>query len=77
MGTKVAPSYANIFMSHLEEKYVYSHDNQPLLWKRFIDDMFLIWTHAMDKLMQFITHLNQSHSTIIFTSETSDIKMPF
>ena len=60
MGTKLALSYSNIFMSHFEEKYVNPHHNLPLLWKRFIDATFLIWTHGMNKLMQFITHLATS-----------------
>ena len=44
-GTKLASSYANVFMSNLEDKYVYPYIDQPLLWKRFIDDIFPIWTH--------------------------------
>ena len=44
MGTKCAPSYANIFMGWFEEKFIF-----PLLtnlsdfYLRFIDDIFLIW----------------------------------
>ena len=44
MGTKCAPSYANIFMGWLKEKLIL-----PLLtnfsdfYLRFIDDIFLIW----------------------------------
>ena len=46
MGTKLAPSFANLFMSKCEEKYVYTYPLQPILWKRFIDDIFFIWPHA-------------------------------
>ena len=42
MGTKLAPSYANLFMTKFEDKYAYTYPQQPLLWKRFIDDIFLI-----------------------------------
>ena len=48
MGTKSAPSNANIFMTKFEEKYVYTYPLQPKLWKRFIDDIFMIWSHGMD-----------------------------
>ena len=51
MGTKLAPSYANLFMTKFEDKYVYTHPQQPLLWKRFIDDIFLIWPHGMNSLI--------------------------
>ena len=42
MGTKLAPSYANLFMTKFEDKYVYTYPLQPLLWKRYIDDIFLV-----------------------------------
>ena len=50
MGTKLAPSYANFFMSKFEQDHVNTYHLQPILWKRFIDDIFLIWTHGMDSL---------------------------
>ena len=43
MGTKLAPSYAKLFMTKFEEKHVYTYPLQPKLWKRFRDDIFLIW----------------------------------
>ena len=54
MGTKLAPSYANLFMTKFEEKNVYTYPLQPKLWKRFIDDIFMIWPHGMDSLLEFI-----------------------
>ena len=42
MGTTLAPSYANLFMTKFEEKYVYTYPPQKTLCKRFIDDIFLI-----------------------------------
>ena len=67
MGTKLAPSYANLFMAKFEDKYVYTYRHQPLLWKRFIDDIFLIWPHGKNSLVEFIEHLNTVHPTIIHT----------
>ena len=68
MGTKMAPSFANIFMGSLENSLLSTAPNQlaPLLWKRFIDDIFLLWTHGEDSFQSFITHLNSFHSTIKF-----------
>ena len=71
MGTKLAPSFANLFMGYFEEKFVYTYRLQPLLWKRFIDDIFFIWTYGEDELLQFVKHLNDCHTTIKFTLETS------
>ena len=43
MGTKLALSYANILISSSEDRHLYSYALQPILWQRFIDDIFLIW----------------------------------
>ena len=53
-GTRLAPSYANLFMTMFEKNHVYTYHPQPTLWKRFIDDIFMIWPHGMDSLLEFI-----------------------
>ena len=77
MSTKLAPSYANLFMTKFEEKYVYTCPLQPAQWKRFIDDIFLIWPHEIEPLKEFINHLNKVHPTIKFTSKISSSQIPF
>ena len=37
MGTRVAATYANLFMNSLEQKYIYPHAKCPRIWFRFID----------------------------------------
>ena len=71
MGTKLATSFANIFMGDFEDKFVYSYPVKPLIRKRFIDDIFFIWTYGDNKLKDFVTHLNNCHDTIKFTREQS------
>ena len=71
MGTKVAPAYANTFMGWFEEKYVYTYRKQPLIWKRFIDDIFAIWQYDHDELTEFVTYLNTRMPSIKFEAETS------
>ena len=51
--------------------------DKPLVWMRFIDDVFFIWTHGEEKLKSFINHLNSSHETIKFTSEQSRDRISF
>ena len=47
MGTICAPAYANIFMAYFEEKFIYPLiDAKTLLYLRFIDDIFMIWTRS-------------------------------
>jgi hypothetical protein len=50
MGTKMAPSYANIFMGDLEERLLLSSLKQPLSWFRFIDDVDMKWIHSDKEL---------------------------
>ena len=77
MGTRLAPSFANIFMYHFEEKYVYPYPLKPTIWLRYIDDIFMIWDHGRDELTEFINHLNSSNENIKFTSEISDHELNF
>ena len=46
MGTRVAPSYAYIFMNDFEERHIYSYHLQPVAWYRYIDDIFCLWQHG-------------------------------
>ena len=77
MGTKLAPSFANLFMGYFENKFVYSYRLQPFIWKRFIDDIFFVWTYGQTELDNFVDYLNTCHSTIKFTLETSLLKINF
>ena len=72
MGTKCAPSYAIIFMGKLENDFLSTMRQQPLILWRYIDDIFLIWPHSYQELCFFLTALNSFHETIKFTSEISD-----
>ena len=77
MGTCMAPSYANIFMADLEERFLKSQNKTPMVWWRFIDDIFMIWHHPADELEEFLTDLNKFHQTIKFTTERSTERIPF
>ena len=39
MGTRVAPSLANIFMARFEEEHLPAYRLEPLVFKRYIDDL--------------------------------------
>ena len=67
MGTKMAPSYANLFLGYFEAKALENAPFQPHTWFRYIDDIFMIWTEGLDNLKVFIDYLNSIHPTIKFT----------
>ncbi len=58
MGTKCAPAFANIFMNEFEEKFVYTYHIQPLVWFRFIDDIFSIFVCSRQEIESFVDYLN-------------------
>jgi len=70
MGTKMAPSYANLFMAVLEKKFLLSQHYVPLYWLRFIDDIFFIWEHGEELLKMFLDALN-SFSSLKYTYQYS------
>ena len=71
IGTKFPPFYACIFMDELETRFLESQSLQPLVWFRYIDDIFFIWTHGKDKLKKFLDDLNSFGDSIKFTHESS------
>ena len=70
MGTKMAPSYAIIFMGKLEAELLEYHI-KPTIFLRFIDDLLMVFDHGEDDLKKFIHHINSYHPTIKFTYEFS------
>ena len=42
MGTRMAPQYANLFMADLEQRFLHSQPLKPLLYIRYIDDVFMV-----------------------------------
>ena len=77
IGTKFAPPYATLFMDYLEVKILNSVVEKPFDWWSYIDDIFMIWQHAEDKLKEFLKIFNNCHPTIKFTVEYSLDKVNF
>ena len=69
MGTKMAPNYANAFMSYLEDNFLSTQDKIPSMYLRYIDDIFMIWPHGEASLKDFFNNFNAFHPTIKFTMD--------
>ena len=63
-------------MDQVEHKFLATQINQPLIWLRYIDDIFFIWTHG-EKLEQFISNFNRSTPNLKFTYESSKKDISF
>ena len=55
--------YANIFMGTLESRILLEENPSPTHWKRYIDDIFLVWTDTKESLEQFIKSINGLQAT--------------
>ena len=77
MGTRMAPSYANIFMHFLEQRILTASNLKTTIWLRFIDDTFIIWPHGEDELKHLVNIMNHFHPIIIFTYEFNKNRIPF
>ena len=70
MGTRVAPTYANIFMNKLEKEMISSLPDHLghliFAWKRFIDDILLLFLGTYEELEELFQHLNTFHPTMKF-----------
>ena len=56
-------------MDDIESKFLETQSLQPLIWLRYIDDVFFIWTHGEEKLQLFLADLNNYNTHIKFTYE--------
>ena len=78
MGTKCAVIYANLFMNNFEETYIYNLiRDKCTFYKRFIDDIFILWNGTPDELKNFIAELNLLHPTIKFDAKYSKTSIEF
>ena len=71
MGTRMAPSFANLFMAALEKKILATAPDiqTPEFFKRFIDGLLIVWLHGEESLLRFFDHANRAHPSIQFTMD--------
>lgn len=80
MGTRVAPSYANLLMGAFEKIHILSeHAYKPNItfYRRFIDGLFFIWQGTRDEALNFTRILNINDWGLKFTANFSDVNIKF
>ena len=78
MGSPLGPFFANTFMFFHEQKWLNSCPSsfEPLLYRRYVDDCFLLF-RSLDHVLLFLEYLNRQHANITFTNEIErDGKLP-
>ena len=55
MGSPMAPNFANLFMSEVETRLINDYEAKsglrPLIWLRYIDNIFFLWSHDQESLL--------------------------
>ena len=77
MGSKCSPSYACIYMGDVEKHLLFLADNKILFWKRYIDDIFLIYSGSTGDFQNYMKVINEVYETIKFTCEISTQQIDF
>lgn len=78
MDAKFAPSLANLFMTEWEDRHVFNrYRPQMKFYRRFIDDLLIIWAGSREFALEFIFHLNHSSNNIKLDYQLSDHSVNF
>ena len=77
MGSKMSVNYSILTIDDIETSFLETQVRLPLVWLRYIDDIFNIWTWGADALHEFLEELNEFHPTLKFTAEFSDTAVHF
>ena len=73
-SNNLAPPFAILFMHSLETHLLAESPVLPVLYKRYIDDVIILWTHGEKRLLVLIQHFNAGHDRLKFTYELSSSK---
>lgn len=77
MGKKFAPAYANIYMAEWERTVFPKCPKLPLLYLRYLDDIFGVWTHSKEEFGHFMEILNSHHESISLKFDLQTEKINF
>ena len=77
MGAPFSPQLSNLLVAKFEQTLFSMNIKLPIFWKRFLDDVFAIWTHSLEELKIFMSHLNSISPFIQFTLEHNPLSVDF
>ncbi|XP_075459935.1 protein Hook homolog 3 isoform X2 [Ascaphus truei] len=80
MGTRFAPSYANLFMGHWEESHVWQNillGAGLVYYGRFIDDIIIIWDGEESELFDILSSFSNNSFGLKFTFDINNLSTVF
>ena len=73
MGSPLSGLLANIYVEHIEDKILNLPEaKNVIMWKRYVDDILIIWTGTLQELKNFHDSINTIDHKIKFTIETEE-----
>ena len=69
MGSPLRPLLADIFMAELEKKLNRLSTNKPIVWYRYVDDIFCIFNKTQN-IGYVLSSINKRYPNISFTKKT-------
>jgi len=77
MGKSFAPHLANLYLASFDDAACHDFPDKPLLYTRYIDDIFFTWPHGLDSLRLFQDYLNRLLPGIKLTFTTDNLSVDF
>ena len=77
MGKKQAPGLANLYLLHFDQKAMHEFRIKPILFFRFLDDIFFIWPGTKEELREYGEYLNTITPGIKITLNSDDNQISF
>ena len=76
MGKAFGGNFASLYLGEWETNALQSAPLRPRFWKRFLDDILLVWDHGIDAFADFVRHLNDQDPNIQLeaTSDPNSIR---
>ena len=64
MGRKYSPAYVDIYLADWEESAFLQCPSRPLIYFRYLDDIFGLWDKSETEFNHFMHNLNSHHPRI-------------
>jgi hypothetical protein len=77
MGKVIGPAAANIYLLEFDRQAMEDFPKKPLLFLRYLDDIFILWEHNLDELKEYEKFLNNLIPGITLNFECSKISGNF
>lgn len=77
IGSKMGCNYACTYMGEWEEQLLERSALKPVVFLRYIDDIFGVWQHGEEALMDFQKTANEIHKNILVELRYSDSELEF